>query len=65
MHIILLDGHTCFQNLEPDRRYSATTPLAISKFVIAATQPLQSNQSPNALKYVISMWSPPNIIRNL
>ena len=62
-----LTWRTCLvcETLEPDKKDSAKPPLAISEFVIAATQPLQSNQSPNALKYVISMWSPSNIIKNL
>ena len=32
---------------------------------LSAIQPLQSNQSPNALKYAILMWRQPNITRNL
>ena len=63
---MLLDGHTpFFETLEPHKKDFAVPPWAISEFVIAATQPGQSNQSPNALKYAISMWSAPNIIRNL
>ena len=57
-------AYLVFKTLEPDKD-SATPPLAISAFLIAATQPLQSNQSPNSLNYAISMWSPPNITRNL
>ena len=66
MPIMLLEGYTSFSKLwKQVKKDFATSPLAISKFVIAAIHPLQSNQSPNALKYVISMWSPSNIIRNL
>ena len=64
-HNLTWRSYLVCETLEPDKKDSATPPLAISEFVIAATQPLQSNQSPNALKYVISMWSPSNIIRNL
>ena len=44
MHIMLSDGHNLvFETLEPDKGDSVTPPLAVSEFVIAATQPLQSN----------------------
>ena len=62
-----LTWRTCLvcETLEPDNKDSEKPPLAVSEFKTAATQPLQSNQSPNALKYAISMWSPSNIIKNL
>ena len=50
MHIMLLMGIPSFWTF-------AAKPLTISEFLIVDTQPVQSNRSPNLLKYAISMWS--------
>ena len=56
-------AYLVFETLKPDKKDPATPPSAISDFVIVATQSLQSNQSFNALKCAMSMWSPLKIIR--